>query len=152
MNRKKASKASATLFAGMLKVRSLGAPHALSLVALAAECVTESTRNVRKFVDVLPEMENPAGPHVLMLYYKHKPEIRDIRKSWTEAANSLGSHFPDVEVAWRDWVAAYGDMTRLDPGASQEDAQRILGELMAAKGRLIRSLSNIVLLICLLES
>ncbi|MEW2612088.1 hypothetical protein AB0937_18180 [Streptomyces sp. NPDC047880] len=151
-NHKKAAKASAQLFVGMIRVRSLGGSHALSLVARAAECVTDCTSKAQNFVGVLPEMENAAGPHVMMLYYKYRPEFRDLHKSWVDAVHSLASEFPDVGDAWRVWVAAYSDMAKLPPEASQEDAERILGELRSAKKRVIRSLSEIVLLVCVLES
>ncbi|MEU4463944.1 hypothetical protein AB0G20_09540 [Streptomyces sp. NPDC024017] len=152
MNRKKESKLAKELMTEMLEVRSLGPSNALSLIALASQCVIDCTQRARTFVHLMPEMENPARPHAHMLYYKYQPDIRDIRKDWVDASNSLASHFPGVETAWHDWVVAYSDMTELQDGAGQEEALAVLDELMAAKRRFVGALSEVASLIFFLES
>jgi hypothetical protein len=151
MNRKKESKLAAGLVAGMVEVRSLGPSNALSLIALASQCVINCTQRARTFVHLMPEMENPA-PHAQMLYYKYRLDIRDIRKDWVDASNKLASHFPGVETAWHDWLVAYSDMTELEAGIGQEEALVVLDELMAAKRRFIGALSEVASLIFFLES
>ncbi|MFE7896748.1 hypothetical protein ACFU3E_04235 [Streptomyces sp. NPDC057424] len=152
INRKKESKLATELIVGMMEVRSLGSSKALSLIALASQGVIDCTQRARTFVSLMPDMGNPARPHAHALYYKHRLDIRDIRKDWVDASNSLASHFPVVENAWHDWAVAYSDMTELDPEAGQEEALAMLGELMAAKRRFVSVLSEVTSLIFFLES
>ncbi len=152
-SRLQANKSMEHLIRDASRVMTLGVSRTLKLVATVAECVLEHTRDARCYVSILPAMENPEGPHVLAMYDKYKPNVR-IRKDWVDAAHVLSSKFPDIEAAWRDWVGAYSDLASIEPGAPQEEeeAKRILGELLIAKGRLMRSLLGVVKTICVIES